>query len=137
MKDERIETTVNRVAARGFIILYFLMILSLDYRVLILKQPLRDYWDFVAIWLIATLFGFVALASKGGFDYGFKGYWLKISVMVLIVVPTTLFLTGRIHSVAEVAAMLIGGVPAMGLVVGTAYFLNRRWKRKEGIEEEK
>ena len=137
MKDERIETTINRVVRPGFVILYFLMMISLDYRILILKQPLRDYWDFAAIWLIATLFGFVALASRGGFDYGFKGYWLKISVIVLAVVPATLFLAGQIHSVAEVAAMLIGGVPAMGLVIGTAYFLNRHWRRKEGIEDEK
>jgi len=137
MKDERIETTRNRVAARGFIILYFLMMIVLDYRVLILKQPLRDYWDFFAIWVIATVSGFIAFASKGLFDYGFNKFFLMISVIVLITVPATLFITGQIHSVAQVGVMLIGAVPAMGLVVAIAYFLNRRWKRKEGIEDEK
>jgi len=44
---------------------------------------------------------------------------------------------GQIHSVVDVGALLIGFPPWMGLVIGIAHFLNRRWKRKEGIEDEK
>jgi len=44
---------------------------------------------------------------------------------------------GQIHSVVDVGAMLIGFLPGMGLCIGIAYFLNRRWKRKEGIADER
>ncbi len=136
MKDERIQTTVNRFAAGGFFIWYALTLISLNYRLWILKQHPRDFWDFIAIFLIANLFVFIAFAKKGVFDHGFKRLWLTIGIVNLIVLFTLFFIMGQIHSVVDVGVYLIGYLPAMGLVIGIAYFLNRRWKRKEGIEAE-
>ena len=65
MKDERIQTTHNRIAAIGFCILYVLMTISLWYRQLILEQHPREYWDIFAIWVIGMLFVFIACANKG------------------------------------------------------------------------
>jgi hypothetical protein len=46
------------------------------------------------------------------------------------------FIKGEIHSVAD-GAMYLGGILlGMGPVIAIAYFLNRHWKRKEGIEDE-
>ena len=137
MKDERIQTTVNRFAAGGFFIWYALTSISLNYRLWILKQHPRDLWDFFAIFLIANLFVFIAYANKGVFDHGFKRLWLTIGIVNLIVLFTLFFIMGQIHSVVDVGVFLISYLPAMGLVIGIAYFLNRRWKRKEGIEDEK
>ena len=137
MKDERIQTTVNRFAAGGFFIWEFLLSISLCYRTLILKQHPREFWDIFAIWVIGMLYAFIAFAKKGVFDYGFKRLWLTIGIVNLIVLFTLFFITSRIHSVVDVGAFLIGYLPAMGLVIGIAHFLNRRWKRKEGIEDEK
>jgi len=137
MKDERIQTTVNHIARRGFCIWYVLMLISLNYRLWILKQHPRDFWDIFAIWVIGTLFVFIAYANKGVFDHGFKRLWLTIGIVNLIVLFTLFFIMGQIHSVVDVGAFLIGYLPAMGLVIGIAYFLTRRWKRKEGIEDEK
>ena len=137
MKDERIQTTVNRFAAAGFFIWYVLMLISLDYRLWILKQHPREFWDIFAIWVIGTLFVFIAYANKGVFDHSFKRLWLTIGIVNLIVLFTLFFIMGQIHSVVDVGALLIGFLPGMGLVIGIAYFLNRRWKRKEGIEDEK
>ena len=137
MKDERIQTTVNHIARRGFCIWYVLMLISLNYRLWILKQHPRDFWDIFAIWVIGTLFVFIAYANKGVFDHGFKMRWLTIGIVNLIVLFTLFFIMGQIHSVVDVGAFLIGYLPAMGLVIGIAYFLTRRWKRKEGIEDEK
>jgi len=137
MKDERIQTTVNRFAAGGFFIWYVLTLISLNYRLLILKQHPRDFWDFFAIFLIANLFVFIAYANKGVFDYGFKITWLGIGIGVFIGIFTVQFITGRIHSVVDAGELLLGFLTGMGLVIGIAYFLNRRWKRKEGIEDEK
>ncbi|HUW20770.1 MAG TPA: DUF6773 family protein [Sedimentisphaerales bacterium] len=137
MKDERIETTINHIARRVFFIWYVLTLISLNYRLLILKQHPRDFWDFIAIFFIVSLYGFIAFASKGVFDPGFKTRWLAICIGGCIGIFTLFFIKGRIHSVVDVGALLIGFLPAMGLVIGIAYFLNRRWKRKEGIEDEK
>ncbi|MFH1614369.1 MAG: DUF6773 family protein [Planctomycetota bacterium] len=138
MKDERIQTTVNRFAAGGYWILYSLISISLCYRGLILKQHPREWWDIFAIWVIGILFVFIAFANKGLFDHGFKRMWLTIGIGVTIIVfLTLLFIAGEIHSVAD-GAMYLGGILlGMGPVIAIAYFLNRRWKRKEGIEDEK
>ena len=137
MKDERIQTTVSNFAAGGFIIWYVLTLISLDYRLLILKQHPRDFWDFIAIFILGTFFVFIAYASKGVLDHGFKRRWLTICIAAFIGIITVQFITGQIHSVVDVGASLIGVLPGLGLVIGIAYFLNRRWKRKEGIEDEK
>ena len=137
MTDERIQGTVNRFAALGFFIWYVLTLISLNYRLLILKQHPRDFWDFIAIFCTCTVFVFISFARKGAFDYGFKRFWSTIFITIFIVNFVVLFLIGQIHSVVDVVEYLIGFLPGMGLVIGIAYLLNRRWKRKEGIEEEK
>ncbi len=136
MRDERIQTTANRFAAIGFLIWYLLLTISLNYRGWILKQHFRDFWDIFAIFLIGTFFVFIAYAKKGVFDHDFKWRWLPICIGAFIGILAVLFIMGQMHSVVDVGALLIGFLPGMGLCIGIAYFLNRRWKRKEGIEDE-
>ena len=141
MKDERIQTTINRCATIGFFVWELLLMISLLYRALILKQDPREWWDIFAIWYIGILFVFIAYANKGGLAHGFKRIFLKVCIVVFIVNFTLFFIRGltmgRIHSVVDVGAFLVGTLAGMGLVIGIAYFLNRHWKRKEGIEDEK
>jgi len=137
MTDERIQTTANKFAARGFFIWYVLILISIYYRLLILKQHPREWWDIYAIWCIGMFFVFIAYASKGVFAHGFKRLWLTIGIANLIGIFTLKFIMGRIHSVVDVGTSLIAILAGMGLVIGIAHFLNRRWKRKEGIEDEK
>ena len=139
MSDERIQTTINRIGARVCFIWYVLMLISIVYRTLILKQHPRDYWDLFAILIIGSGYGFIALANKGGVGHGFNRRSLTIGIAVAIIVSLTLlFIAGQIHSVVDAGAFVIGVLlPAAGLSIGIAYFLNRRWKRKEGIEDEK
>jgi hypothetical protein len=138
MKDERIQTTVNRFAARGFYIWHLLLAISLFYRSLILKQHPRDWWDILAIWVIGILFVFIACVSKGVFAHlNFKRLWLTSGIGVIIFNITLFFIIGQIHSVIHVGLFLIALLLGMGPVIGISHFLNRRWKRKEGIEDEK
>ncbi len=137
MKDERIQTTVNRFAAGGFFIWYALTLISLNYRLWILKQHPREFWDFFAIFLIANLFVIIAYASKGAFAHDFNRRWLAIFIVVFIVNFTLFSIMGRIRSVFDAGEFLIASLLGMGLVIGILYFLNRRWKRKEEIENEK
>jgi hypothetical protein len=137
MKDERIQTTVNHIARRGFIIYFVLMIISINYRLWILKQHPREFYDFMAIFFIASLYVFIAFSKKGVFDQNFKRFWFAICIGIIIVNITLMFIIGRIHSIVDMAAFLIAHLLGVGLVIGIAYLLNQRWKRKEGIEDEK
>ncbi len=133
MKDERIQTTANRFAAVGFLIWQLLLSISLNYRLWILKQHIREIWDIFAIFCFGIIFVSIACAKKGIFVPLSKWGWLALCIFLF----TLFFIMGQIHSVVDVGALLIGFLPGMGLVIGIAYFLNRRWKRKEGIEDEK
>jgi|GEM_PF-2631706 len=138
MNDERIQSTANRFGARGFFIWKLLLAISLLYRSLILKQDIREYWDIFAIFCFGIIFVSVACANKGVFDHGFK-WRLSICIGTFIGILTVQFIAGRIPSVVDmgdVGGLLIGFIFGMGLAIAIAYFLNRRWKRKEGIEDE-
>ncbi len=150
MKDERIQTTVNRIAARVFAIWFLLMLMSLIYRTLILKQHIRDYWDIAAIFWIGALYGFIARANKGVLAHSFKRRWLTIGIVggiaagiaaVISFFSTWQSIAGQMPSVVYVGLFLIifliSFLSGLGLAIGIAHFLNRRWKRKEGIEDEK
>jgi len=138
MKDERIQNTMNRIAALGFFcICYLLVPISVLYRMLILKQHIRDYWDIAAIFFIGMFFLSIAYAKAGFVPHVSKREWLTIGIVNLIVFFTLFFIMGQMHSVVDAGAMLIGFIPAMGLVIGIFHFLKRRWERKEGIEDEK
>jgi len=138
MKDERIQTTVNRISTVGLLIcLYFLLPISILYRMLILKQHIREFWDIFAIFCFGIFFTFIAYARKGVFDYGFKRTWLTIFTIVFIVNLTLFFIIGLIDSFVDVVEYVIGFLFGMTPVIAIAYLLNRQWKRKEGIEDEK
>jgi len=135
--DERIQTTRNRIAAITSQIWYWLLLISLCYRTLILKQHLREFWDIFAILLIGSTISFLAHARKGLFDHAFKSRFLIMSIVLIITLLALHLLKGQIHSVGDVGGFLIAILLGLAPVVGIAYFLNRRWKRKEGIEDEK
>jgi len=137
MKDERIQTTVNHIGRIGFIIYFVLMVISINYRLWILKQHPRQFWDFMAIFFIASLYGFIAFSKKGVFDQNFKKFWFAICIGIIIVNITLMFIIGRIHSIVDLCVFLFASLLGVGLLIAIAYFLNRRWKRKEGIEDEK
>ena len=135
MKDERIQATINHIGRIGFAIFFVLTLISINYRLYVLKQHPRLFWDFMAIFFIVSLYGFIAFANKGVFEQNFKRFWFAICIGIIIVNITLMFIRGRIHSIAELGAFLIVSLLGVGLCIAIAYFLNRRWKRKEGIEE--
>ncbi len=137
MKDERIQTTINHITRRAFAIYFVLMIISINYLLWILKQHPREFWDFMAIFIIASFYGFFAFSNKGIFDQNFKRFWFAICIGIIIVNITLMFIIGRIHSIVELGVFLIASLLGVGLCIAIAYFLNRHWKRKEGIEDEK
>jgi hypothetical protein len=136
MKDERIKATVDHIGRISFLICFVLMLISLNYRLWILKQNPREFWDFLAIFFIVSFYGSIAFARKGVFDYNFKKIMLTVGITVIVVNTALFYIMGQIKSITELGAFLIGVIPSTGLVIAVAYLLNRHWKRKEGIEDE-
>ena len=113
MKDERIQTTANRFAAKGFCVWLVLMSISLCYRTLILKQHPREWWNIFAIWIIGVFFVFITYAKKGVLDHDFKRRWLTITIAasigaVITFLPTWQSVAGQMPSVVHVGLFLIG-----------------------------
>ena len=136
MKDERIQTTVAHIGRIGFIMYFVLMVISINFRLWILKQHPREFWDFMAIFFIVSLYGFVAFATKGVFDHNFKRSWFAIGTGIVIGNMALMYIMGRIHSIVDLCVFLFSSLFGVGLIIAVAYLLNRRWKRKEGIEDE-
>ena len=131
--DERIQTTFNHFAAVGFLIWQLLLSISICYRMWFLKQHIREIWDIFAIFCFGILFVSIACAKKGIFFPLSKWGWLALCIYLFAL----FFILGQIHSIVDVGGVLIGLLLGMGLLIGTTYFLDRRWKRKAGIEDEK
>jgi hypothetical protein len=137
MKDERIQTTMNRIAALGFFCICCLLLpISALYRMLVLKQRPQEFWDIIAIFFIGMFFLCIAYARAGFVPLVSKRQWLTIGIVNLVVLLTLSFIMGQMHSVVDAGAMLLGFIPATVLVFGVFHFLKRRWERKEGIEDE-
>ena len=113
------------------------MTISINYRLWILKQHPSEFWDFMAIFFIASLYGLIAFASKGALDHKFKRFWFAICIGIIITNMMLMYIIGRIHSIVDLCVFLFASLFGVGVVIGIAYLLNRHWKRKEGIEDEK
>jgi len=140
MKDERIQTNINRFAARGFGIWFVLLLFSINYRLLILRQHPREWWDILAIFFIGTVYVCIERARNGVLDPGlfkWKSAIVAIASAAVAFILVSQYITGRTLSIAEVGLFLLGFLPSMGLMTAILYILKRRWERKEGIEHEK
>lgn len=138
MKDERIQTTMNRIATLGFLcICYVLLPLAVLYRMLVLKQQPGEFWDLIAMFFIGMLFLGVAYVRAGFVPLVSRKEWLIIGMVNLVVLVALGFIMGRVHGVADGAATLVGFTLAMALVIGVLHFVRRRWDRREQMEQQK
>ena len=135
--DERINTVRNRAAAGGFFIMFSLLLIDALYRQFYLKQPPGDYWDIMMIWFAGTLYAGITMYSSGAMS-GQIIRQFKIIIPVVIVVVLATNYWGRItsvHDLAEMMLSLIVLVPALFLVAFFYYYLNRRWEKKNELDE--
>ncbi|MFC1693803.1 DUF6773 family protein [Candidatus Latescibacterota bacterium] len=138
--DERIKTVRNRSAAGGFLITYCLLLIDLLYRQFYLKQSPGDYWDIFMIWFVSMLYVGITAFSSGMVSGQVKvGRQLKILIPGFIVIMFVIFyIHGKIttlHELAGIIVSLVVGVPVFCSVVLFYYYLNRRWEKKNELEE--
>ncbi len=139
--DERVVATRQRWHARGFLLLYFALNLDIIVRVLVLKQPPRQWMDIGLIWMATTLYVSLGM-SRSGVDLYSKAK-PKSNLMVLIIlgleIPALLWLMGSVHSWMQFALyglLAAGSAYAMQIVLR---LLHKRWEQKtlgQGTPEE-
>ena len=135
--DERIKAVRNRAAAGGFCIVYSFLLIDLLYRQFYLRQSPGDYWDILMIWFASSLYVGITAYSSGMMS-GKVGLQFKIIIPVVIVSVLVTNYWGRItsvHDLAEIMLSLIVMVPVLFLIFLFYYYLNRRWEKKNEMDE--
>ena len=137
--DERIKTVRNRAAAGGFFITYSLLLIDLLYRQFYLKQAPGDYWDIMMIWFASSLYvGITAYSSGMMSGKGNISRQFKILIPEIIVIVLVITYWGRIssvHDLPEIILSLAVMVPVLFLIFLFYYYLNRRWEKKNELDE--
>ena len=136
--DERIKAVRNRATAGGFFITYCLLLVDLLYRQFYLKQAPGDYWDIFIIWIVRSLYVGITMYSSGMMS-GQVGRQFKVLIPVIIVTLFAIsFIRGDITSVNELAGIIVGLVITVPVLFSLYLFynyLNRRWEKKNELDE--
>ena len=138
--DERIKAVSNRAAAGGFIITYILLLIDLLYRQFYLKQAPGDYWDIFMIFFASSLYVGITMYSSGAMSgKGEIGRQFKIIIPSVIVgVLAASYFQGRItsmHDLPEIILNIVVMVPVLFSVFLFYNYLNRRWEKKNELDE--
>lgn len=135
--DERIKAMSNRTAAGGFFITYSLLLIDLLFRQFYLKQTPGTYWDIMMIWFTGSLYVGIRAYSSGMMS-GKVGRQFKIIIPCVIVTVLLTIYWARIttvHDFAEIILSFIVMVTVLILVFLFYYYLNRRWEKKNDLDE--
>ena len=132
--DERTIAIGQRWGPRGMLMFSIALTVDVLVRILILKQEPRQYLDISLIWMATNLYVAIGMAASGVEPFG--GKWSKAWSIIPVVAVTNavvLTLTGMVHSLADVIAIIVTGVA--GAFAGTFVVLiimrgiYSRWER--------
>lgn len=140
--DERIKAVKNRIAARSFFIIYILLVIDLLYRVLYMKQSPGYYWDIFMMWFVSSSYYAITAYSSGIMSDLFRKGQLKIFIPIfipcyVISAIATSFILGRttLNELAGVMISLVLSAPILISIFLFYKYLNRRWEKKNEMEE--
>ena len=129
--DERIRSSISKITSQVFVIWYVLMLASLLYRQFYLGQPLRQYWDIVAIFVIGTSYGTISMFARGAVYENRITKCVKWSVPTLLVTNVAVaYFRGHIQTIGDLIASITGAVIGITLLGILLFFLYRRWEKK-------
>jgi hypothetical protein len=135
IRDERIVSATNRIAARGFGIGYVLSLLALLYRQFYLGQPVQEYWDMALIFFVVTSYVTLASIAQGGVhETALVRYGKRTAPVILLTILAVMVFRGQIRSVADLAASAISALAGLALVGFVFYALYRRWEKRSGLD---
>jgi hypothetical protein len=128
-KDERIQSSLRRIGYQGFVIWYFLMLVSLLYRQFYLKQSIEQYWDLAAIFFIGTMFVSISIFAQGAVhESAITRVFKWIAPIIIITVVAVNFVLGNIASITQLIVTIISAAIGLSLVMVAFYILYKRWE---------
>jgi hypothetical protein len=128
--DERTIATQQRWLALGMLILNIALPIDLVVRALILKQDPRHYLDIGLILMATILCVSVGMSASGVDPYGGKrSNALWIILVIAVVVPVELTLTGMVDTPTEFIAIIIATAASAFLMLGILRGIYRMWER--------
>ena len=132
IKDERIQSARRHIQSQGFFIYLWLLTISLLYRQFYLKQPLEQYWDIAAIWLIGGLVTSFLIFSRGAVQYPatVKRFYKRVIPAGVIVIVTVNYIRGKITSINQLIEDIIGCLIGYAIAMLIIHILYKRWERK-------
>jgi len=131
IKDERIQSSMRHIASQGFLIWYFLMLASLLYRQFYLKQPIEQYWDLAAIFLIGAIFVSISMFNRGAVhENAIKRIYKGMVPSIIITVVAVNYILGNIASIKQLIVTIISTAIGLSLVMVVFYILYKRWESK-------
>lgn len=134
IKDERISRTKRQIAANGFGIWYFLLLVSLLYRQFYLHQSPQEYWDIALIFFGGTLYVTLASYAKGAVQETAIYQYGKWSVpVILITILLINYFQGNINSILDFITILLSALAGLLLLAFIFYFLYRKWEQQNEL----
>ena len=131
IEDERIQSSTRRITHQVFVIWYILMLASLLYRIFYLKQPIEQYWDLAAIFVIGCLFGTISVFSQGAVHKDFFKIFYKVMIPIIIIIMFAVsYFFCNIKSITQLIVIIISSLIVFSLVVLVFYILYKSWERR-------
>lgn len=131
IRDERIISAKNRIAARGFAIWAISLMVALLYRQFYLRQAPEEYWDIALIFFAGNLYVTIATFAQGAFHERAirrSGKWAIAAILLASI--AVMYLQGEIGSVMNVVTHVGAVLASLSLMGLLAYILYRRWERR-------
>ncbi len=133
--DERIQTTRRRIAAQAFGLWYILLLATLLYRQVYLRQPVSEYWDIGLVFLVGAGYTVIANFAQGTFSETFPRYLLIAFPVMLAASLLALAWRGQLTTLADWLWASLAALTSMGILALLYYVLNRRWEKRSGLTD--
>jgi hypothetical protein len=136
IKDERISGDRNRIAARGYLIWYVMLLAALLYRQFYLHQALSEYWDLALTFFVGTFYVTIAMFARGAVIESSLARSFKWMIVTIVITNVALaYFQGQISSAGELVTSLLSALLGVSVVGGGLYYLYRRWERRAQVED--
>lgn len=132
--DERLRHTWMTVRARGFLLLFGLLLIDLNYRLLILEQSTRDLMDLAVIVLAVAVFVVTSLMLTGGLS-GIGKKLTRIYVATFLVTNVVHLTQTADRSASHILATLVETALALAAVALLLLVGNYAWERRKGLTQ--
>ena len=133
IRDERLRDTHRRAAARGYQLVFWLLLIDLNYRLFWLKESPREHWDLAAICFAGAFLVFGSIVFGGGFSGDYR-VLKRVVPTVFIGVNVISALRADELTVGFVVRGMLASALALAVFAGMVVAVTRLWERRRGLQ---